>query len=217
MLDRLVEAEVRYITPDQYEQRDALMAEAARELCESGERAYVIPEGGSNGRGALGYVRAMQEVREQLELSLGGGPTEFEAVVHACGSGGTAAGVALGAGIYRVAPLVYAMAVCSDRPTFQDITSRVISEAQALLTADGPTAELRVVDDFKGPAYGTASAEQLEFIHDVAKGCGLILDPVYSGKALFALARLERKPKRALFIHTGGLPGLLAQADSFGW
>ncbi len=217
MLDRLVDAEVRFITPEQYQRRDALMAEAAADLNQAGERAYVIPEGGSNGRGALGYVRAMREVRDQLDLSLGGGPAEFDAVVHACGSGGTAAGVVLGAGLHRVAPLVVAMAVCDDRATFEGIVQRVAAEARALLETDASAAELRVVDEFKGPAYGVASPEQLDFIRSVARGCGLILDPVYSGKALFALARLERKPDRALFIHTGGLPGLLAQAPDFGW
>jgi D-cysteine desulfhydrase len=217
MLDRLVDAEVRFITADQYQRRDALMAEAAADLNETGERAYVIPEGGSNGRGALGYVQAMREVRDQLDLSLGGGPAEFDAIVHACGSGGTAAGVVLGAGLHRVAPRVFAMAVCDDRATFERIVKRVVGETRSLLETDGSAAELRVVDEFKGPAYGQASAEQLDFIHRVARGCGLILDPVYSGKALFALARLEDKPQRALFIHTGGLPGLLAQADSFSW
>jgi len=215
MLDRLVDAEVRFITPDQYEQRDVLMAQAAADLNEAGERAYVIPEGGSNGRGALGYVQAMGEIREQLDLSLGGGPAEFDAVVHACGSGGTAAGAVLGAGLHRVAPLVYAMAVCHDRATFESIVDRVVAEARGLLEADVSPAELRVVDEFKGPAYGVASTEQLDFIRSVARGCGLILDPVYSGKALFALARMKPKPTRALFIHTGGLPGLLAQADVF--
>ena len=216
MLDRLVDAEVRFVTPDQYQRRDELMAEVAAELNDAGEHAYVIPEGGSNGRGALGYVEAMREVRDQLDLSLGGGPAAFDAVVHACGSGGTAAGVALGAGLHNVAPIVCAMAVCDDRPTFEHIVERVVAEVRHLLGTEEAAAELRVIDEFKGPAYGEASAEQIDFIRSVARGCGLILDPVYSGKALFALARLKDKPERALFIHTGGLPGLLAQAPVFG-
>ncbi len=57
-----------------------------------GHHAYVIPEGGSNGLGALGWVEGMREVRKQLNLALGGGSSPFDAIVHACGSGGTAAG-----------------------------------------------------------------------------------------------------------------------------
>ena len=68
-------------------------------------------------------------------------------------------------------------------------------------------------EGYQGPAYGSASDEQIAFLRAVAECSGLMLDPVYSGKALFGLSRLPNKPRRALFIHTGGLPGLLAQAD----
>jgi D-cysteine desulfhydrase len=71
------------------------------------------------------------------------------------------------------------------------------------------------LDGYQGPGYGLASDEQLEFIHRVAQVSGLVLDPVYSGKALFALYKQRDKPKTALFIHTGGLPGLLAQGAAF--
>jgi len=215
MLDRLVGAEVRFITGDQYAARDPLMVEAADELRKAGERAYVIPEGGSNGLGALGYVEAMREVRAQLDLGLGGGPTGFEAVVHACGSGGTAAGCALGAALHRVAPTVLAMAVCDDRERFEAIIARIANESAALIGEDRPRCDLRVIDDFRGPAYGVASDAQREFIGTVARRSGLIVDPVYSGKALYGLAHLVEKPRRVLFLHTGGLPGLLAQADQF--
>ena len=63
-------------------------------------------------------------------------------------------------------------------------------------------------------AYGLASAEQLAFIVEVARKTGLLFDPVYTGKALFGLSRLEPKPANALFLHTGGLPGLLAQSEA---
>ena len=69
-------------------------------------------------------------------------------------------------------------------------------------------------DSYKGPGYGIASEAQMRFIVDVARCSGLILDPVYSGKALFGLSKLAHKPHRTLFIHTGGLPGLLAQGEA---
>src|SRR5690606_21119916 len=94
LLDRLVGAEIRLITATDYARRDAIMAEVAAELLAAGRRPYVIPEGGSNGLGALGYVDAMAEIREQL-AAIGEAPFDF--LVHACGSGGTAAGCALGA------------------------------------------------------------------------------------------------------------------------
>jgi D-cysteine desulfhydrase len=215
LLDRLAGAEVYFITPAQYRDRAEVMQSAADELAHRGDTPYVIPEGGSNGRGALGYVEAMREVRSQLDMGLGGGPAPFGAVVHACGSGGTAAGVALGARAFDVAGRSLAMAVCDDRATFDGIIRRVTAEARTLqpeLQEPGP---VEVIDEFRGPAYGVATDEQLQFIVTVARRTGLVLDPVYSGKALFGLSRLSAKPSRVLFIHTGGLPGLLAQSASF--
>ncbi len=212
LLERMAGAEVRFITPAQYADRDRVMQAAADALSAAGQRPYVIPEGGSNGRGAMGYALAMREVREQLAHGLAGGLTRFDAVVHACGSGGTAAGVALGARAHDVAGEVIAMAVGGDRPTFEAIIDRVIDEARALAPDLGAPAPWRVCEDARGPEYGVASEEQRQFILLVARRTGLVLDPVYTGKALFGLARLDPKPRRVLFLHTGGLPGLLAQA-----
>jgi D-cysteine desulfhydrase len=213
LLDRLAGADVRFITPADYQRRDEVMAHAALELRAAGEAPYVIPEGGSNGLGAHGYVHAMQEVQEQLAAGLAGSVRGFDAVVHACGSGGTAAGVAVGARVSRLADTALAMAVCDDRATFEGIIQRIVSEVFALSPALAGTAPFEVLDEYRGPAYAVASPEQREFIVRVARVSGLIFDPVYSGKALFGLAQLKNKPRRALFLHTGGLPGLLAQAD----
>jgi D-cysteine desulfhydrase len=212
-LDALVGAEVRLITPDQYRERDSLMRDVALELAGRGERAYAIPEGGSSGLGALGYVDAMAEVRAQIDAGEAFAPPQFDAVVHACGSGGTAAGVALGASLHGVAPRTLAMAVCDDRAYFEPLIGRLIAGAQALLARPAQPNALEVIDEYKGPAYAVPSPEQARFIARVARACGLILDPVYTGKALFGLAALRDKPARALFIHTGGLPGLLAQSQ----
>jgi D-cysteine desulfhydrase len=176
----------------------------------------VIPEGGSSSLGALGYVDAMAEVRAQLDAREGGAPARFDAVVHACGSGGTAAGVVLGAGRFGIAQRVLAVAVCDDRSYFEPLINRLAQEASALLGGDRhDRAQLEVDDRWKGPGYGVASAEQLRFIVAVGRACGLLLDPVYTGKALFGLSRMPDKPACVLFIHTGGLPGLLAQAEDF--
>jgi D-cysteine desulfhydrase len=215
-LDVLVGAEIRVITPEQYRERGALMQAWADELACNGERAYVIPEGGSSALGALGYVDAMAEVRVQLDAGEGGAPAQFEAVVHACGSGGTAAGTSLGAGCHGVAPRVLSMAVCDDRAYFEPLIAQLIGEAASACGRSVRDAARCELDDrWKGPAYGVASPEQLRFIVDIARACGLLLDPVYTGKAMFGLSQLADKPSPVLFIHTGGLPGLLAQSDDF--
>ena len=213
-LDALVGAEIRGITAEQYRERGACMAEVQREVARAGRRAYVIAEGGSSGLGALGYVDAMAEVRVQLDAGEAGAPREFDAVVHACGSGGTAAGVLVGAPRHGIAPRVVAMAVCDDRAYFEPLIERLAGEACALLGSSGARAALQVEEGSRGPAYGVASPEQVRFLIAVARASGLVLDPVYTGKALWGLAQLTDRPRRALFLHTGGLAGLLAQADA---
>jgi D-cysteine desulfhydrase len=214
LLARAVGAHVRLITPRQYDERSACMEKVAADLRDLGKRAYVVPEGGSNGLGALGYVEAMREVREQLDLGLAGGKA-FDVIVHATGSGGTAAGIALGAGTFGVARAVRTFAVCDDRAYFDPIIARIVREATAHDPTVGAPAALTVDDSAKGPAYAVMSADQRQFLARVAKASGLITDPVYTGKALFGLAAAVRrgdiaKGARVLFVHTGGLPGLLA-------
>ncbi len=215
LLDRLAGARVTFIDHAAYRSRADIMQARAAEIGRDGGRAYVIPEGGSNGLGALGYVEAMREVRAQLDVGLGGGPEPYDAVVIACGSGGSATGIALGARLHRVATRTLAMAVCDDRAYFAAVAERIATEARAHdATLPANLEGLEIHDEHKGPAYGVASQEQLAFIAEVARRTGLVLDPVYSGKALFGLARSGDRPRRTLFIHTGGLPGLLGAPDA---
>jgi D-cysteine desulfhydrase len=215
LLDRLVGADVRFITPEQYRARERLMAEVAAELSARGQRAYVIPEGGSNGTGSFGYVAALEELADQQ--AAGDLPEGLELLAFACGSGGTAAGIALGLARFPgVARRAAAFAVCDDRAYFTDVVARIAAQAQALdptLNVPGALATLDIYDQFKGPAYGVPSSEQLDFMVQVARVSGLVLEPTYTAKALFGLARLAQKPARALFLHTGGLPGLLAESE----
>ena len=215
LLDRLVGADVRFITPQQYRAREQLMKDVAAEFLARGQRAYVIPEGGSNGVGSFGYVAALEELAEQQ--AAGELPEGLDLLAFACGSGGTAAGIALGLTRFpNVAARAAAFAVCDDRAYFADLVARIAAEASALdpsLDSAGALALLDIYDQFKGPAYGVPSAEQLDFMVRVARISGLVLEPTYTAKALFGLAHLPRKPARALFLHTGGLPGLLAESE----
>jgi D-cysteine desulfhydrase len=207
-LSRISGARIEFISTAEYAERDELMRQDAARLAEAGHRAYVIPEGGSNGLGALGYVDVASELRQQQRLGLC--PTTFETVICACGSGGTAAGLALGVRHHQVATRVDAIAVCDDTPYFEQATRRIIDESRALRPELPTDPQLTVHDAYKGPSYGIMSDEQREFLELIARTSGLVLDPSYTGKALYGLSRFDTKPARALFVHTGGLPGLLA-------
>lgn len=241
LLDRLAGAEIRFVSPEEYRDRGAVMDRARGELASIGKQAYVIPEGGSNGLGALGYVEAMRETRAQIDLGLVAPPRSpregprFDVVAHACGSGGTAAGIALGARRHDVARETWSFAVCDDRAYFTETIARIAGEARGFepslpeiafvepgsgeaAVPDRPARA--VVDDrAKGPAYGTMSDEQQAFLVRVARATGFLLDPVYSGKALFGVAQAVHRGDiepgaDVLFVHTGGLPGLLVQGES---
>jgi D-cysteine desulfhydrase len=220
LLDRMAGADVRFVSHADYARRGEVMASVAAKLREEGKRPYVVPEGGSNGLGALGYVECMRETAEQTARGLGGGGAPFDVIVHACGSGGTAAGVALGAARFGVARAVRTMAVCNDAAYFDAVIARIVAEARAIDASHGDPAPLVVDDSAKGPAYAVASPDQRALVVRVARESGVVLDPVYTGKAFFGLVRaVERgaiaRGARVLFLHTGGLPGLLAQGDDF--
>ncbi|MGA3120752.1 MAG: D-cysteine desulfhydrase family protein [Polyangiaceae bacterium] len=219
-IDRLAGADVRLVSPAEYGQRHAVMEEVAAEIRDGGRRPYVIPEGGSNGLGSLGYVECMRETAHQMRLGLAGRDAAFDVVVHACGSGGTAAGLALGAARFGVAGSVRAMAVCNDRAYFDAEVARIIREARAWDASLVDPAPFVVDEAGRGPAYGVSTAEQRDVIRRVARSAGLVLDPVYTGKAMHGLhVAVQRGDiaagSRVLFVHTGGLPGLLAQGVDF--
>ncbi len=209
-LSHLAGASIRFVSPEEYAQRGTLLHVVADELRQSGAKPYVIPEGGSNGLGALGYVDAIEEVWKQAQLGLL--PSTLDSVAFACGSGGTAAGVALGIARFGLAKCADAFAVCDDKSYFEQKISSIIAEATRRRPELGSPGRLNIYDAYKGPRYGVMDEEQLEFLRQVTLDTGFVFDPVYGGKALFGLSRLEDKPNRVLFIHTGGLPGLLSQS-----
>lgn len=206
LLDQLLGVEVHWCTPDEYRTaRNERMAQIAASLRAEGARPYVVPEGGSNGLGALGYVEAAREV---AALGLG----RFDGVVCAVGSGGTLAGLALGPDLGPV----HGVAVCDDRATFAPRVEAIAAEAQRHGVGPlGPEGERwAVVEGYQGPAYAVATEAIWATIAEVARAEGLLLDPVYTGKAMHALvteARAGRWRGRWLFWHTGGVFGLFGR------
>jgi D-cysteine desulfhydrase len=199
-LARLVGAEVRFITPAQYEHRDALLAEAAR------DGDYVIPEGGSNALGSYGYVAAAEELAAQWDAS----PT---AILCATGSGGTLAGLTMGVRRLGLDIPVFGIVVGGTAEAFRLRVAAISQEAHARwpeLPALAP-ADVLAIDGWAGLGYALSTAEEQADLTAVARATGLILDPVYTAKAFRALLHdPARFGERPLFVHTGGIFGLLA-------
>lgn len=215
LLDRLAGAEIIWITPDQYQERDELMRQVGDRLQARGEKVYIIPEGGSNAMGAWGYVRSMQELKAQLEtLDDGDGcPTT---VVTATGSGGTTSGLLLGRRILALDVRVVGVNVCDDRDYFQQRIGAICGEFKQRFGLPGKIDAangIEILDGYVGRGYALSRPEELAAIRDLARLEGVILDPVYTGKAYYGLrSELQRNPaafgQRIVFFHTGGLFGL---------
>lgn len=207
LLDDLFGAEVRFpgaITPA--DQQRAL-EEAAAELQQQGFRPYLIPVGGSTPLGTLG---SYQCYREMLPSLPGDGW-----LCCTTGSGGTHAGLALGAALHGGVKRVQAFSVWQSAEVIGPVTERLALEAAVLLGHDLPAIELQVDDGYLAPRYGQPSEAGAEAIRLLAQLQGILLDPVYTGKAMagvldYIRRGIIRQGERVIFVHTGGAPALFA-------
>ncbi|UJW33817.1 D-cysteine desulfhydrase family protein [Saccharothrix sp. AJ9571] len=173
---------------------DRLVAEAAAE----GRKVATLPVGGSDAVGLLGYVAAAAEIREQLD----GRPAR---ILVPQGSGGTAAGLALGwAGRLDIACVGHSAAES------EETLSTLVDAGARHLGIDPPALDhVRITDRTLGPGYGVPTDEVWEALRLFGRTEGVVLDPVYTGKAAAALLA-EPRPEEGpvVFWHTGGLPGV---------
>ena len=203
LLEHLMGVDVRFMDTNDYADIYAEMDRVGKAM---GRPYYKIPCGGSNALGTLGYVDCVREIRDQ--------GYSFDHIICAEGSGGTMAGLALGAKLYMPCARVTGMMVDTD--PFEEITLRLMREAAALLGRDIEIgAEDFDLRDLCGPGYAIPSEEGDAAVRLMAETEGLFLDPVYTGKAFAGLTAMAKegafKPAdRVLFLHSGGAGGLFA-------
>lgn len=196
--------------------RQEVMAEVFKEQEVMGHKPYIIPLGGSNVMGATGYVLAMQELTTQLQEN----NINIDFIVFASSSGGTQAGIVLGATIFDFRGQILGISI--DQPA-EGLHTQVAALATATSTHLGcgmvPVANrVEVNDDYLGGGYAIVGEPEREAIKMVAQLEGLLLDPVYTGRAMAGLIDLIRwgaftRGQSVLFWHTGGAAALPAFAD----
>ena len=221
LLNRLAGAELVWITPAEYKERHNRFEVEQERLSGRGKVGYIIPEGGSNQLGSWGYVKGMEEIANDL-IALGAGGGGETTVLSATGSGGTTAGLLLGARLLDLDLRVTGINVCDDKDYFVAEIGRIcqgfIKDYSVDITIN--STDIDIVDGYVGRGYALSRQEELKAIYDLAQLEGVVLDPVYTGKAFYGMVSEIRKNRsafgrRIVFVHTGGLFGLFPVADKF--
>ena len=208
LLDRLLGAAIRNVPGGS--DMNAELEKTAQAVRERGGTPYVIPGGGSNAIGALGYVDCAREIVVQAdEMDL-----EVHRIVTATGSAGTHAGLVAGLAVMGADIPVLGIGVRAPKEKQEANVFKLAEETAALLGQQGRvTRDMVVADcDYVGEGYGLIDQGVIDALTLAARTDGIVLDPVYSGKAmkgLIALAKAGRfEGERVVFLHTGGAQGL---------
>ena len=197
---------------------NAEMEALAATLSDTGKTPYIIPGGGSNPIGALGYVNCARELVEQAD----GIGLRIDALVHATGSSGTQAGLV--AGLAAIQSDIHLLGIGVRAPKDKqegmvfDLAQRTLSHLGA--TAKITPADVRANCDYVGAGYGIPTDGMVAALKLLAETEGLLFDPVYSGKGLDGLLDLTRKGhfdgmSNVVFLHTGGSAALFGYPDTF--
>jgi D-cysteine desulfhydrase family pyridoxal phosphate-dependent enzyme len=214
LLDQLFGAKVVYVA--ERKDRDNILQETFDRATNEGRKPYLVPYGGSNATGALGYAFAMKELIDQN--------VSADWIVFASSSGGTLAGLLLGQRIFGFNGKILGISVDESEEWLKSEVSKLASATSEKLGGriEFASADVLVNANFCGAGYGVVTEREREAIHMFASCEGLLLDPVYTGRAAAGMIDLIRTGffkahETVLFLHTGGQPALFAEqyADEF--
>ena len=211
VLDDIFGAQVEFMDTDSYEDIYAEMRKRCEILAANGRKGYIIPVGGSTALGAIGYAECVREMAEQAKEA----GIEISHVASATGSGGTTAGLVLGTSLFL--PQAKATGLGVDTDPFEEIVSELVKEAVGLVGQPVPTdmdSRFRMIYHV-GAGYAIPNAEDTPYIEELARQEGILLDPVYTGKAWAKFLMLVKEgyfdgQEHIAFVHTGGAAALFA-------
>lgn len=214
-LDRMFDAAIHHFPKGT--DMNAAMAERARELETEGRRCYVIPGGGSNPTGALGYVNcALELVNQANDMQV-----RVDRIIHATGSAGTQAGLVAGLKAMHAGIPVLGIGVNAPRDVQEQRVFDLACATAELVGAAGCVTRQDVVAncDYIGAGYGVPTSSMRQALLELARSEGLLFDPVYSGKALAGMLDLVRRGELSaddtiVFLHTGGSAALFGYLDA---
>ena len=214
LIDRLLGAELRWAEGSD---RAQVMSEVAAEERAAGRRPYIVPYGGSNPVGASGYVAALEELADQVAAR----SLHVDHVVFATSSGGTQAGMAVAAKALGFPARIVGISVDREAAQLQSDLAALANETADRLGLELTLApeEFIVRDEYCGAGYGVLTRAERDAIQLMARTEGILVDPVYTARALAGLIDLIRRgtftPEETVcFWHTGGTPGIFAYGEA---
>lgn len=213
-LDKMYGAEIVYLNKNEFKDVDELMTKERKKLVRKGKRVYVIPAGGSSTLGIWGYISFMNELKKQIDQK------NINGIFSACGSGGTAAGLLVGASLNKTKLKVYAVNVLLPKEL---IRKKILQLAEgAILDFKLPCSidesKLEIIDGYSKEGYKNISEDKIKLITEFAGSTGILLDSAYTGKAFCAYNDLileKGKGKKVVFLHTGGIFGTFPKRKEF--
>jgi D-cysteine desulfhydrase len=219
LLDQLFGATISYFSEaDYFANLRGIFDALADDYASQGHKAWLVPTGASDGVGIWGYIQACEELRHDFK-NAGIHPQH---IVCATGSGGTQAGLTVGALAHHLEAQVHGVAVSDDKQYFIDKVNDDIDEWQQRYGewALRDQLDISVIDGYVGPCYGQAGPEIYRVIEHVAASDGILLDPVYTGKAFYGMLKeialgTFGDSGDIVFVHTGGSFGVFPHRSHF--
>lgn len=212
-LDKVLGCEFRFLSKNEFGNANTIMAQEKISFEKRGKKVFLIPEGGSSPLGIWGYIHAIEEMQIQNIFK------QCNAIVTASGSGGTTAGLLVGALLFNQNIKIFAVNVLYLK---DEIKNKIFSLAeQAIKDFRLPVKldekRLEILDGYSQEGYKHISDDKLSLIKKFARHTGIILDPAYTGKAFKAYHDnfLSARTSKTLFIHTGGLYGVFSKRKKY--
>ncbi len=213
-LDKMYGSDIQYLSEKDYEKVNDVMFEQRLSLLKKKKNAYVFPGGGSTTLGIWGYINFINELKNQIDL------TKIDSIVAACGSGGTAAGMLVGAALNNLNIKIVAVHVLM---TKNEMEKHILQLAEGCildykLNCRINPENLVVVDGYSKEGYKKIAQPKVKLIRKFAEETGILFDPAYTGKAFTAYYEKYLKTgkgKKNIFVHTGGLFGAFARTKEY--
>jgi len=213
-LDKMYGSEIVYLNKSEFSNVDEIMMEERLKLVKKGKRVYVIPTGGSSTLGIWGYINFVSELKKQINTKL------IDGIFSACGSGGTAAGLLVGAALNKIKMKVYAVNVLLPKEV---IRKKILQLAEGAvldysLNCKIDENNLKIIDGYSKEGYKEISKRKMKFITNFARASGILLDPYYTGKAFCAYNDFILRMgigKKVIFLHTGGVFGAFSKRNEY--